>query len=303
MSRGFSTDGINTFVFASGNGCTGNCLGLTALVLQTGQRIVESDITFNANYNWQTNGLNHDTQGVATHELGHSLGIHHTELTTTPRPTMFDTYFGTGMRSLEFDDQEALRCTERPFLSFFEGNSGTQDYVCNLDPIKQQINFKNDGRCANDEARSMRLRNVQAGYRLNVYDDPGCKTSDDWTEIRVLQKTSLHYLISTFEQSSSNSTVQVIHHHNNGLDGKISCIKATICGDQICEGSESCSNCTTDCGACPYCGDGSCNGTEYCVTCATDCGACGCNFNGVCEWNETTESCSDCCGSEIFCEE
>ncbi len=111
-SNGFVTDGLNTMLWARGNGCTGSCLAITALVLTSGQVIVESDISFNSRYTWNTNGSNYDTQAVATHELGHGLGIHHTELTSTPRPTMYAAYFGTDGRTLEADDNSALQCAE-----------------------------------------------------------------------------------------------------------------------------------------------------------------------------------------------
>lgn len=111
-TSGWSTDGRNTLLWASGNGCTGSCLAITALVLQYGQVIVETDISFNNSYAWRTDGTNYDTQAVAAHELGHALGIHHTELTSTPRPTMYASYFGTGGRTLETDDQAALQCAE-----------------------------------------------------------------------------------------------------------------------------------------------------------------------------------------------
>lgn len=111
-TAGWSTDGRNTLLWASGNGCTGSCLALTALVLQSGQVIVETDVTFNNNVTWTTNGSNYDTEAVAAHELGHTLGIHHTELTSTPSPTMTATYFGSGGRSLETDDRSALQCAE-----------------------------------------------------------------------------------------------------------------------------------------------------------------------------------------------
>jgi hypothetical protein len=111
-SAGFVTDSRNTIDWATGNGCSGGCLALTALVLTTGQEILETDITFNSAHTWRTNGSDYDTQAVATHELGHALGIHHTELTSTPRPTMYAYYFGTDGRTLETDDRSALQCAE-----------------------------------------------------------------------------------------------------------------------------------------------------------------------------------------------
>lgn len=114
-SSGWTTDGQNTVLWATGNGCTGTCLALTALVLQSGQVIVESDITFNNSKTWTTNGGTYDTEAVAAHEFGHSLGIHHTDLTSTPRPTMYASYFGSGGRSLHNDDQAALQCAESKY--------------------------------------------------------------------------------------------------------------------------------------------------------------------------------------------
>lgn len=109
---GFATDGKNTLLWAVGNGCTGNCLALTALVVQAGQVLQEADVTFNASATWKTDGTDFDTQAVAAHELGHTLGIHHTELTSNPKPTMFTPYFGSAGRTLENDDRAALQCAE-----------------------------------------------------------------------------------------------------------------------------------------------------------------------------------------------
>ena len=93
----------------------GTVMSSTALVLQAGQVIVESDVTFNSRYAWKTDGSDYDFQATCTHELGHTLGIHHTELTSTPRPTMYAAYFGNGGRSLEADDNSALQCSQNRY--------------------------------------------------------------------------------------------------------------------------------------------------------------------------------------------
>jgi hypothetical protein len=111
-TAGFTTDGINTVVFARGNGCNGNCLAITALVLSAGQVITETDISFNSRYAWNINGSNYDFESTCAHEVGHSLGIHHTEVTGTPRPTMYAAYFGVDGRSLENDDRSAIQCSQ-----------------------------------------------------------------------------------------------------------------------------------------------------------------------------------------------
>jgi len=111
-SAGFATDRVNTVSWASGNGCTGGCLAITALVLGPGQVIGEADVSFNNDVDWNTNGNAYDVQSVATHELGHCLGIHHTEITKPRnRPTMYASYFGTDARTLESDDRDAPNCS------------------------------------------------------------------------------------------------------------------------------------------------------------------------------------------------
>lgn len=109
-AAGFVTDGQNTLRWATGEGCEGLCLGLTALVLQAGQQIVETDITMNNAVTWRTNGRDTDTEAVLAHEFGHSLGIHHSEV--GGNPTMQATYFGREGRTLENDDRAALECSE-----------------------------------------------------------------------------------------------------------------------------------------------------------------------------------------------
>ena len=115
---------INNSFFCSSCICP-SCLALTAINVQStafGKRILESDILFNDAFSWNTSGSPasgspYDVQTVATHELGHALGIHHTQVTTTPRPTMYASYFDTGGRTLEADDRDALVCSDARYLN------------------------------------------------------------------------------------------------------------------------------------------------------------------------------------------
>jgi serine protease len=72
-----------------------------------------------------------------------------------------------------------------------------------------------------------------------------------------------------------------------------------VCGDRVCNGTETCSTCAGDCGSCtPVCGDKVCNGTETCSTCPGDCGACApvCG-DKVCNGTETCSTCPGDCGA------
>ena len=74
------------------------------------------------------------------------------------------------------------------------------------------------------------------------------------------------------------------------------------CGDTTCDAGigETTASCPTDCGT--ACGDGVCNGGETPTTCSDDCGTCG---NGACDGGETEDTCCEDCAcsgaDEPFC--
>jgi hypothetical protein len=108
-TRGKAYDGYNTVTWSRPS--CGGCLAVTWNWFNaSAQQILESDIEFDKAFTWSTTGGQYDVRSVMTHEWGHVLGVAHTNLTSTPIPTMRATYSGTGMRSLETDDKSAANC-------------------------------------------------------------------------------------------------------------------------------------------------------------------------------------------------
>ncbi len=114
------------------------------------------------------------------------------------------------------------------YLEFYEGNRGEQDGVCVLAATRDKGHAFSDPidgfdyKCNNDEARSLLLHDIPAGKVFRLYDDrEGDYQDDDWTEILVKRPVARKY-VDTFEQSFEDDDIRVIHHRDNGLDGKVS---------------------------------------------------------------------------------
>jgi hypothetical protein len=101
-SAGVARDYRNTFVWGTTSAAdlcdTTPCHAITVLQLDAGRVIRNVDIVFNNDMDWKTDdsvtsvcstmyaGMPLDTQAIATHELGHSLGIHHPQGSSTVEP-------------------------------------------------------------------------------------------------------------------------------------------------------------------------------------------------------------------------
>lgn len=141
-TAGFSTDGVNSLSWGTDSVCDTNaCHAITALVVQSGQVIIESDILFNSNptlnLQWVTSApydpcaepdrTNNrvDIQGVATHEFGHSIGLGHplSSESSFATATMGAVSCHSDARTLESDDIAGLECMENryPYSPSYEG--------------------------------------------------------------------------------------------------------------------------------------------------------------------------------------
>ena len=112
----------------------------------------------------------------------------------------------------------------QPVVSFYEGNGGSQNKVCDLTLYSQTVNFTQSSACANDEARSLKLTFARAGTVVEVYDDSSCTSRDDFARIRVkrdLNRRTVH----TFENSFEDADLDVDYFFGGNLDGKVSCVR------------------------------------------------------------------------------
>jgi hypothetical protein len=79
------------------------------------------------------------------------------------------------------------------------------------------------------------------------------------------------------------------------------CVAGTLCGNGVCDGSETTTSCPSDCpAATAICGDLTCQSTENNSSCAIDCPATGCG-NGTCSTSENTSTCPQDCDPATKC--
>lgn len=108
--------------------------------------------------------------------------------------------------------------------SLYEGNGAIQNKVCDLPLEDAETRFRGNGACDNDEARSLVLSLARAGTRISLYDSPDCRVNDDYTIIRV-KRDLFRKVVSSFERSVNDTDIEVVYHRDNGLDGKVSCVR------------------------------------------------------------------------------
>lgn len=150
-----------------------------------------------------------------------------------------------GCASVPLPRAAATAPREVPTIRFYEGWNASQENICTVSidriPFYAMTDVKAWG-CDNDEAKSMKLRNLPAGSVIELYDDPGCGDHDDWVKITVLKARpgADDLIVGGFEGTGTwegsgpepNSYRSEFHPDagRHALHGKVSCARIDIPG-------------------------------------------------------------------------
>lgn len=111
----------------------------------------------------------------------------------------------------------------------YEHNGGDKngDTVCVIPGgVTRDMKLASGG-CENDEIRSVGLRGLAAGTRIEFYDSPAASEEDDFTFIEIKNTIPLdkEVIVGSLEGDQENFWYRKTAFHNNGLDGKVSRVK------------------------------------------------------------------------------
>ncbi|HZI04137.1 MAG TPA: hypothetical protein VEZ71_08960, partial [Archangium sp.] len=123
-----------------------------------------------------------------------------------------------------------------PVITFWEGNDCTQDQVGWYPATSLPMNIPNTSGSGwvNDEARSMRLFNIQAGTVIRVYDSSSGSTSAPWAEITV-NRFIANRCIYSFQVPWCDADYKLDLRYRGTLDGKVSLVRVTTGSAASCQ--------------------------------------------------------------------
>jgi len=186
--------------------------------------------------------------------------------------------------------------------------------------VSSKVSFSHNNATHAVELTSSTLATKKGNLRIT--SDPVNVSLDEDTIVAVDSNGNTYNDLEVMIQTVESDTVSMVGIREiaevigpvcgdnvcNGTETAATCasdcpiLEVDFCGNNMCGSTESCSTCAGDCGVCPVlpvCGDNSCNGNETCNSCAGDCGVCPsqpvCGDNS-CNGVETCNSCASDCG-------
>jgi hypothetical protein len=118
-----------------GYAMSGNILAFAYLPPPANGGTSAGDIFFNTSQSWQINGTTYDLMTVAIHELGHSLGMSHSDTSTA---VMWPSYTAS-KQVLTTDDISGMRSIYNARQNDFFDANGANDASANADDISSYI--------------------------------------------------------------------------------------------------------------------------------------------------------------------
>ncbi len=245
-SNTWANDGQNVIYWAEAGDPAHNTilassatLAITCITINSSKQIQDVDIVFDGrDWLWQIDGDDFDIQAIAAHEIGHLLGLHHTEVSGSPTPTMQASYFGTGARSLEFDDEVGASFLYRGNLIDNETLSETDYYNWSLTVTSGKTLLISEGTTINFASGTGLT--VNGKLLANNIDDPTNRvtftrkgSSGYWGGIQInsgsstnastLRRCDVKYATNgiaiTYAGNSNNVTIDKCRINNNSSNG------------------------------------------------------------------------------------
>jgi hypothetical protein len=118
-----------------GYAMSGNILAFAYLPPPANGGTSAGDILFNTSQSWQIDGTTYDLMTVAIHELGHSLGLSHSDTNTA---VMWPSYTGS-KQVLATDDTSGIRSIYNSRQNDFFDANGSNDIASSADDISSYI--------------------------------------------------------------------------------------------------------------------------------------------------------------------
>lgn len=106
---------------------------------------------------------------------------------------------------------------------------------------------------------SISLDGVECAYQIAATDNSGYKIV---TSTATTSSSVGNWNRSVVMLVNVSSSPFLISSHKDDIRGI--CLNNSCCGDGVCNVTETCTRCSTDCGSCPVCGNGVVEATEVC---------------------------------------